>query len=220
MWKSTTANHLSFTILICTDIKSLFEALLPLNPRTCFIHESSNSNFSSIYIQWIPGHSDIPGDELAEKAANEATTIVTNTILLVSLSSSPQIINDKIRDNPPTHDQVAQIYQHGRVSCNCKQIKNRQNGVLLARLRSGYHPSLHQYLHWLLTAIEPICPSCYLEEQDLTQLALRLSSMWRHKTASVWVPQRVLGVACHLTWGCGGVRKKKLGLPWRLIKNN
>ena len=49
-------------------------------------------------------------------------------------------------------------------------------------------------------------------------LALRMSCRWHHKTTSVWEPQRLLRVACHLTWGCGGVRKKYIGQPWRLTK--
>ena len=52
------------------------------------IHDSNNSISSYIYIQWIPGHQDIPRNELADRAAKEATIIATKTILPVSLSSS------------------------------------------------------------------------------------------------------------------------------------
>ena len=79
-WISTTANHPSTTILICTDSKSLCETLLSSNPRMSFIYESINSISSSIEIQWIPRHSDIPGNELVNKAAKEATTMATNQI--------------------------------------------------------------------------------------------------------------------------------------------
>ena len=45
-----------------------------------------------------------------------------------------------------------------------------------------------------------------------------MSCRWRHKVTSVWEPQSVLRVACHSTWGCGGVRKEDFGQPWRLTK--
>ena len=120
MWTSTTSNQPLFTILICRDRKCLCETLLSSNPCISFIHEFISSIFSSIYIQWIPGHSDILGNELVDKAAKEVTSIVTNTILTVYLSSSLQVINDKIPGNPLTHDRVAQIYQNRKASCDSK----------------------------------------------------------------------------------------------------
>ena len=141
-WTSTNANHPSITILFCTDSESLYEALILSNRCTSSIHNSINSIFSSIFIQWIPCHSAIPGNELADKAAKEATTIFTNTIVRVSLSSSIQVVNEMIRNDPPTHERVAQVYQHQKASRDFKQHRNRKDDVLLARLRSGHHLSL------------------------------------------------------------------------------
>ena len=71
-----------------------------------------------------------------------------------------------ICDDPPTHERVIQIYQHQNASQDSNQIKNRKDYVLLDRLRSGHHPSLHYYLHRLDPAQDPICPSCCFDEQD------------------------------------------------------
>ena len=68
-WTLTNANHHSITVLFCTDSKSLCEALISSHPRTFSIHNSINSILSSIFIQWIPGQSAIPGNDLADKAA-------------------------------------------------------------------------------------------------------------------------------------------------------
>ena len=83
---STSANHPSVTTLFCTDSKSLssnhlsyHQILVP--PQ---FTNSINSISSSIFIQWIPGNSSIPGNKLANKEAKEATYIDTNTILPVS----------------------------------------------------------------------------------------------------------------------------------------
>ena len=141
-WTLSNANHHSITVLFCTDSKSFCDTLTSLHPHTPSIHDFINSILSFVFIQWIPGHSVIPGNDLADKAAKEATTITTDTILPISLSTSFQVINESMRDSPTTHKQVASVYKHRQVVRNEKQINNRRNDVLTARLQSSHHLSL------------------------------------------------------------------------------
>ena len=51
------------------------------------------------------------------------------------------------------------------------------------------------------------------KKNKISSLALRLSSSVIREATSVWVPSRVIRVACHPTWGCSGVRKEDPGQP-------
>ena len=78
-----------------------------------------------------------------------------------------RVMNGTIRDDLPTHQRVAQVYQHQKASRDSKQLKTRKDDVLLARLRSSHQPSLHHYLYRLDPTQDPVCLSCRLDEQDL-----------------------------------------------------
>ena len=190
-WTSTNANHPTITILFCTDSKSLCEPLISSYPCTSPIHTSINSISSSIFIQWVPGHSDIPGKELVNKATKEATTIVTDTILPISFLNFIQVINEKIYDNPPSHKCVTQVYQHQKASQDSKQIKNRKDDILLTRLQPE-SPSIFPLSSSTWPNSRPnlfVMPSRWTRPYSL---ALQVSCRWHHKAKSIWEPQRVL----------------------------
>ena len=143
--------------------KSLCEALILSNPQTSSIHNSINFISSFIIIQWIPGHSAISGNVLPNKAAKEAITIATDTILPVSFSSSIEVINETIHNDLPKHKRVELI--NALASHDAKQMNNRKDDVLPARLRSGHHPPFRKYLHRLDQSQGPICTNCRLDDK-------------------------------------------------------
>jgi len=62
-------------ILICTDSKLLCQKLSGTSIHAADLRQKLLRSPGNITIQWVPGHSDIPGNELADTAAKEATMI-------------------------------------------------------------------------------------------------------------------------------------------------
>ena len=165
-WISTNANSVQTSIIICTDSQSLCEALSSYNPRTNSIHQCISSISSSIFIQRVPGHSNMPGNELADRATKEAATIESDTIHSIPISCIFQVINDFFCEDPPSHARTNEIYQHRKTRTD-QQQQNRRDDVLTARLRSGHHLSLKVHYHWIDPEIDPTCPSCKQAEHTL-----------------------------------------------------
>ena len=100
-----------FRVLICTDSKALCQALL--NQRSSTIAELSDNlkNLAgTVIIQWIPGHTNIPGNELADTAAKEATHL-EDPPANISYESIKQHIKRMIIDPPIKHERTAQVYK-------------------------------------------------------------------------------------------------------------
>ena len=146
------------SILICTDSQSLCMALDAFNVETTPIRSALQNRVSPVIIQWIPGHSDVPGNELADKAAKSGTELQT-ACRPTSYRSSCMMVRKSI-PNMITHPVMRQVYKCQSNEKDKEEIKSRKDQVLLAQIRTGKHKAFQSYQHLLDENKSPTCPRC------------------------------------------------------------
>ena len=159
-WTYTYANSVQTSILIFMDSQSLCEALSSYNPQTTYNCQCISFISSSIFIKWILRQSNIPGNDLADRAAKEATTIQSVSIHPTPLSCAFQVTNKLFCDSPPLYGSTSKIYQHCKTSTDLQKIKSCSNDVLIARFFSEHHLLLKAHHHQIDPEIDPLCRSC------------------------------------------------------------
>ena len=151
-------------VAIFTDSQSLCRALIGPSSSLDRIRERLNAVKPSLTIQWIPGHCDIPGNELADAAAKEACS--EPGTCSVSFGSSCAQISLCIKDPPIAHERTRVVYE-GYSSGRESGIKNRSDQALLAKLRSGHYMGLRAYRHRIDGVTDLTCRRCGEEPEDL-----------------------------------------------------
>jgi ribonuclease HI len=145
-------------VLIATDSQSLCQALLGSDPELAVLRNRIQTSLVRIVVQWIPGHSEITGNEVADAAAKAATTL-EGSPGAISYKSVASYINRMIKDPPIEHKRTKKVYS--KLSKKTETlIKSRDDEVLLAQLRSGKHKVFGDYKLKLDPNADTSCPHC------------------------------------------------------------
>ena len=151
-------------ILICTDSQSNCHALMGFGEETNTLREKIMSCPSDIIIQWIPGHSDIPGNDMADYEANMATKEAGEG-RPISWAAAKTIVKTVITEKEIEHPRIKEAYAFKSKSKEGK-ISNRKDQVELARLRAGHHLGFMVTRHRYNEREDPSCPRCREESTN------------------------------------------------------
>jgi len=152
-------------VVIATDSQSMCTALSVHSNEVEQLWKGLEEIECDVTWQWVPGHSDICGNELADKVAKEATTSEGES-RPVSLKAIGAEIKNIIKPDPVTHERSIAVYSKYNLAKE-QLITNRKDQVELARLRSGHHLGFNETRHRYNEEISPKCDRCDHDTDNL-----------------------------------------------------
>ena len=133
---------------------------------------NSLSQSKVVHLQWIPGHSSLPGNDLADSLAKAGVSLDPSRILVFL---APLISSQRLSLYTSWRRSVQSgFFKHQIPSVSPEELTfPRSARCALFRLRcNGHSTLLNSYLHRVVRAETPSCSNCGSESQDLSHLVL------------------------------------------------
>ena len=157
-------------IVLATDSQSLCAAMSGTSDQLEPLLAGLGKLSCKLVIQWIPGHSDVMGNELADEAAKKAAKL-HGPGRDISYESSRLLAKKFIPDPPPEHKRSQLVYS--KLSRKREaEIATRSEQVTLARIRGGHHLMFGETRHRYNKEEDPRCPRCGHDIETMTHWLL------------------------------------------------
>ena len=114
------------TAVICTDSQCLCTALWKRNSSTTVKRSFMDSHHSKVVIQWIPGHSDLAGNELADPESRKAAVTTTSEAEPKSLRAALSCIKRTFNDPEPCHHRAKFTYKEYKYKAEAKKPRAKR----------------------------------------------------------------------------------------------
>ena len=153
-------------VAIITDSQSLCMAVVGIGFELDQLRYRLKSYREQVIIQWVPGHQNIPGNDLADAAAKEAAELEDEDFAPIWFHSVRARIKAERKSFGTTHGRTTQVYSEYSHQKEML-IKSRNEQSLLAKIRSGHTTLFAAYRNRIDETKDPTCPLCLDAPQDL-----------------------------------------------------